>query len=134
MSDSMENQVLDMQVGRAAITQKTVYLGLYNTPPTDAGGGGEVTTVGTGYARKQLNTPPSTNPYFGSPAANGQVANTADIPMATPSASWGTVTAVGLFDALTGGNLLLWTPITARTINQNDTVTFSAGSIVLVAD
>lgn len=131
-TDTFENEILNMATGRAAITQKTIYLGLFTAPPTDAGGGTEVS--GGSYARKQLNTPPSTNAYFGSAASGGQISNTVLIPMATPTAAWGTVVAVGLFDAASAGNLLIWATIPAQQVNANDTVNFPVGSIVLSAD
>ncbi len=132
LSDYMENEVLNMLVGRSAITQKTVYLALFTAPPTDAGGGTEVT--GGSYARKQLNTPPSTNPYFGTAASGGQITNTAVISMPTPTAAWGTIVAVGLYDAASAGNLLAWATIPAQQINANDTVDFPVGSIVFSMD
>lgn len=130
--DSFENECLNVVVGRAAITQKTVYLALYTVPPTDAGGGTECT--GGAYARVQLNTPPSTNTYFGSAASGGQIANTATITFPTPTAAWGTVVAFGILDASTAGNLLAWSTLPAQQVNANDTVDFPVGSIVLSMD
>jgi hypothetical protein len=83
----------------------------------------------------QLNTPPSTNPYFGTAAASGQIANTAQISFATPTASWGTIVAIGIYDAATGGNLLAWATVPAQTVNANDPpVKFPVGAIVLSLD
>ena len=131
-TDYMENLILNYLTGRAALSQLTLYMALYTVPPTDAGGGTEVT--GGSYARKQLNTPPSTNPYFGSASANGQIANTADITFPTPTADWGNVTAVGVLDAASAGNLLLWSVIPVKQIKSGDSVVFPAGSVVLSED
>lgn len=129
----MENLILKWLTGKQANTQLTVYLGLFNTPPTDAGAGsGEVS--GGSYARVKLNTPPGTNTYFGSAASNSQIATTADITFPTPSADWGYVNAVGIFDASTAGNLLLWATIPPKQIVQNSAVVFPAGAIVIGED
>jgi hypothetical protein len=97
-------------------------------PPTDAGGGTEVT--GGSYARKAI----ACTTYFTSAAANGQIANTADVAFTTPTADWGNVTAVGILDASSAGNLLLWSVIPVKQIKSGDSVVFPAGSVVLSED
>ncbi len=84
----------------------TVYIALFSVAPTmPAGTGGTELTSGTagGYARQAVT--------FGAPGASGsgqQVANTGT-PTFTDNASpfnWPNVVAWGVYDALTGGNLL----------------------------
>lgn len=119
-SDYLENKVLDHVLGTTSFTMPAdVYVGLYTVAPTDAGGGTEVS--GNGYARKIVTF---------SAASSGATANDADVTFDTPSASWGTVVAFGIFDQLTGGNLLYWGDLTAnKTINSGDTVKFLSGDI-----
>lgn len=77
----------------------SVYLALFSTEPAvPAGiGGTEVSAAGTAYARQAIS--------FGAAAA-GSVANSAQITFAQATASWGTITSFGIYDAATGGNLL----------------------------
>ena len=119
-SDYLENKVLDHALGTASFTMPAdVYVGLYTVAPTDSGGGTEVS--GNNYAREIAT--------FTS-ATGGATANDADITFDTPSASWGTVVAFGIFDSLSGGNLLYWGDLsTNKTINSGDTVKFLSGDI-----
>ena len=128
-TDYMENLILNYLTGRAALTQLTLYMALFTVPPTDAGGGTEVT--GNAYARKAL----TYSTHFATAAANGQIANSADITFAVPTGGdWGNVTAVGIFDAASAGNLLLWSVIPVKQIKAGDSVVFPAGSVVLSED
>lgn len=102
LSDYAENKLLNHILGVAAFTMPTtIYMALFTTNPTDAGTGTEVT--GNGYARKSV--------AF-STATTGTTSNPADVLFATPTGAWGTVTHFGLYDALTGGNLLWHGPLT----------------------
>lgn len=100
-SDYLESKVLDHLLGRTTYTAPaTVYVALYTTAPTDAGGGTEVS--GGGYARKAV-----TNDATNWPAASGgSKANGTAIAFPEATANWGTVVAWGLFDASSDGNLL----------------------------
>jgi hypothetical protein len=87
-------------------------------------GGTEVTTVSTAYARQPL--------AAGQAAASaGSKANgTAALTWATATAAYGTVTGVGIFDAVTAGNLLAAGPLTAnQTVNNGDTFSFPISSL-----
>lgn len=119
-SDYLEDKLLDHVLKNTAYTSPTtVYVGLYTVAPSDAGGGTEVS--GNNYARKSVTF---------SSASGGATANSADVTFDTPSASWGTVVAFGIFDQLTTGNLLYWGDLTAnKTINSGDTVKFLSGDI-----
>lgn len=70
-----------------------------------------------------------------SSGTGGTTSNNNAITFATPSATWGTVTGVGVFDAVTGGNLLFYSDLTAsKTINASDSVSFPAGSLTFQID
>ena len=118
-SDYTENRVLDHLFRAVASTAPaTVYLALFTVAPTDAGGGTQVT--GGGYARQAIT--------FGA-ASGGAIANTVAVSFTASGAAYGAVVAVGIFDALTVGNMLAWAPITSATVNDGDTLQFPIGDI-----
>lgn len=120
-SDYLEDAVLDHAFRNTALTSPTtVYLALYTVAPTDAGGGTEVS--GGGYARQSIT--------FGA-ASGGAMSNTAAVSFTASGANFGDVLAVGIFDALTVGNLLAWDGITSATVNDGDTIEFAIGDIDL---
>lgn len=95
------------------------YVALYKTNPTDADTGVEVT--GGGYAR-QLVT-------FG-PEANRWIPSNNDVEFPEATTDWGTVTHVGIRDALTGGNLLVYGPLASpKEIKAGEQIGFRAGRI-----
>ena len=123
-SDYLENAVLDHVFRNTALTSPTaVYLALFTVAPTDAGGGTEVS--GSGYARQAIT--------FGAAAA-GAMANTAAVSFTAAGGNFGAVVAVGIFDALSAGNMLAWDAITSATINDTDTLDFAIGDIDLTLD
>lgn len=136
MSDYLENKLVD-QIFRAQAFAfpATLYVGLLTAAPSDSGGGTEVT--GGSYARASVTA--SLANFAGTQGAGttvassgtgGQTSNNATISFATPTASWGTVTHFGIYDAASAGNLLFWGALTiSKTINQGDTVTFPAASL-----
>lgn len=152
MSDFMENKLIDwffrgQAIGitgasAAAGTGPTnLYVGLFTANPTDIGGGTEV--IGNAYARVAVAS--SLANWAGTQAAasttastgtGGTTSNNAAISFPTPTlAGWGTVTGVGIFDATTGGNLLIWSALTvSKTINAGDSVSFPAGSLQFQID
>ena len=102
LSDYAENKLLNHMLGVSTFTMPTtVYLALFTSNPTDAGTGTEVT--GNGYARKVI-------PF--STATTGTISNASEVAFATPTGAWGIVTHFGIYDALTGGNLLVHGPLT----------------------
>ena len=97
-------------------------MALYTAAPSDTGGGTEVS--GGSYARKSMPdmTVSGTSPTT---ATNG-----AAVEFVTATGSWGTVTHVGVFDALTSGNLLGWAALTAsKTVSSGDVFRFDAGDL-----
>lgn len=129
-SDFLENELLDHVFGNAAYSAPaTLYLALFTATPSDSGGGTEVS--GGSYDRADV-----TNNATNFPAASGGAkANGAAITFPTASASWGTVNSWGLFDANSGGNLLVWGPLTAnKTIDSGDTPSFAIGDLDITLD
>lgn len=136
MSDYLENKLVDQLFrGQTAPTTTTLYVALLTAAPSDSGGGTEVT--GGSYARVAVTSSlanwagtQSAGSTVASSGTGGQTSNNAAITFPTPSATWGTVTHFGIYDAASGGNLLFWGALTInKTINQSDTVTFPAASL-----
>ena len=123
LSNYLEDKLLDHFLGTTAYTMPTtVYVGLYTVVPTDAGGGTQVT--GGSYARQTA--------AF-SAAASGTTSNTANIDFAGMPAA--TTVAIGVFDALTAGNLLLWGTLTAnKTTDAGDTLRIATGDLDISID
>jgi hypothetical protein len=125
ISDYYENKIIDhMLRGQAFTPPSTIYVGLFTVAPTDAGGGTEVS--GGSYARQ---------PVTLTAASGGTATNSADIIFPTATANWGTIVAVGIFDASTGGNLLMHNSLTtSKTVNNGDTFKISAGNLNISFD
>lgn len=122
-SDYMENKVLDaIYLNVAFGTISNLWFALYTVSPTDAGGGTEVT--GGSYARVQKATGST---HF--QRAGNQVTNKTIVTFPTSTAPWGTVVAVGVLDAASGGNLVAWAPLAQpRVIGTGSTFTLPANT------
>ena len=122
LSDYAENKLLDHLLAKTSFTMPSnVYLALYTATPSDAGGGTEVS--GGTYARQLL--------VFNS-ASGGASNPTADVVFPIASANWGTISHLGIFDASTAGNLLIWGALTvSKTINTGDQLVIPAADLDL---
>jgi hypothetical protein len=121
-SDYLEDKVLDHVFGGTAYTAPTtLYVALYTVAPTDTGGGTEVS--GGAYARQTAAfTVSGTNPTTAS--------NSAAVEYPTATANYGTVVAVGIFDALSGGNLLAYANLdTSKVVSTGDVFRFNTGDL-----
>lgn len=119
-SNYLENALINAVLRNTSYTSPaTVYVSLYTSDPTDADTGTEVS--GGSYARTAVT--------FGAPS-NGVSTNSADVTFPTATASWGTVTHIGIHDASTAGNLLFHTPIdTSKTIDSGDIFKITTGNL-----
>jgi hypothetical protein len=137
-SDYLENNLVDFLMRAQAFSPGTArYVALFTAAPSDSGGGTEVS--GGSYAR--VNHAASTTNWTNtqnsgtgaSSGTGGATQNASTITFPTPTANWGIITHVGIFDASSGGNLLYHGVLTAsKTVNNGDPApTFPAGSIVL---
>ncbi len=129
-SDYLENAILDHVLGGGDFTRPaTVYIGLFTAAPTDAGGGTEVT--GGSYARKAVTNNATNWPA----AAGGEKSNGTEITFVEATATWGAILAFGIFDAVSGGNLLYWADVTEiKTIDNGDTARFAVGDLDITED
>ena len=121
-SDYLEDKVLDHVFGGSAYTApSTLYVALYTVAPSDRGGGTEVS--GGAYARQTATFSVSgTNPTTAS--------NTAAIEYPTATADYGTVVAVGVFDASSSGNLLAYANLsTSKVVSSGDIFRFNTGDL-----
>lgn len=125
-SDFLEDKVLKHVFTNTAYTApSTLYVALFTVAPTDAGGGTEVSTSGTNYARQTM-------AFTVSGSSPTQAANTAAVEWGTAASSWGTVVAAAVFDAASGGNMLAWGALTSnKTIAAGDVFRFPASSFVI---
>ena len=121
----LEDKLLDHVLNNASFTSPTtVYVGLFTTAPTDSTAGTEVS--GGSYARQVLSV---------STASSGVVTSDADVTFPQATASWGTIVALGIHDALSSGNLLMYTDLTtSKTIDQGDILKVSSGSLTVTLD
>lgn len=123
LSNFMENVFIDVffRGQTATINGKslswsaapTLYVALYTSNPTDAGGGTEVS--GGSYARAAIASSlanwagtQGSGTTVASNGATGQTSNNVAIQFPTPTADWGTITGFGVHDAASGGNLIVW--------------------------
>lgn len=138
MSDYLENKLVDhIFRARAFSLPASIYVALFTAAPSDSGGGTEV--AGNNYARAQL-APSDSNwaaTQGGGPAApssgtGGVTSNKVAISFPTPSGNWGLVTHWGVFDAVSGGNLLFHGALSIqKTINQDDVVEYPIDAFVV---
>jgi hypothetical protein len=108
MATATAQNLLQYITGKAAMpalpSPGHVWAALFTVVGTDAGSG--FTEVsGSGYARFQTS---ATDWNAASSAIPSLISNANSLNFGTTAASWGTVVAWGLFDAITGGNLLYW--------------------------
>ena len=105
MSDYTAKKVLDHIVGKTAMgTLPTGYVALFTAVGADDGTGFTEVSGGS-YARKTTAGSDWNAASGSSPSSNS---NTNALAYPTPTADWGSVIAFGIYDALTGGNLLAW--------------------------
>lgn len=123
LTNYLESKLIDHFLGTTTYTKPTnVYVGLFTVSPGEAAGGTEVT--GGSYAR-QIAT-------FGA-ASSGSTTNSGNIDYTNMPAA--TTVAIGIFDALTSGNMLLYGALTTnKTTDAGDTLRIATGSLSVSID
>lgn len=111
MSNYLETALINGTLrGTSYTAPTTTYLALYTNDPTDADTGTEIT--GGSYVRQAIT--------FSSPSG-GATSNSSAIEFPQATADWGTITHVGIRDAVTSGNLLYHSALdTSKTIANGD--------------
>ena len=118
MSDYLEGELVKHLFRTGSFTKPSaLYVGLFTVAPTDSSAGTEVS--GGSYARAPLD--PSDANWTAPSAGDGKTGNGVQVSYAAPTGNWGTVVAFGIFDAASGGNLLLHGAISpTRTVLSGD--------------
>ena len=124
-SNFLELEVLDHVFRNSAYTApSTIHVALFTVAPSDTGGGTEVS--GNGYARQSM--------AF-SAASSGSISNSGSVEFPTATGDQGTIVAMGLFDASSGGNLLAFGSLTSnKTVSNGDVFRFNASSVTISLD
>lgn len=123
-TNDLETRVLQWALTAGSPTRPTAwYVGLFTAAPSDTGGGTEVS--GGSYARQSVAFTVSGN----------LATNSAAIEWPTATADWGTITHIAVFDALSGGNMLVHAALTSsKTISTGDVLRIPAGDLDITLD
>lgn len=126
LSNTFETTVLTWLLTNSAATRPTAwYVALFTSNPAEDASGTEVSTSGTAYARQSVTFSVSGN----------TASNTAAIEFPTATASYGTVTHVGVFDASSGGNLIAYAALTtSKAIDTGDVMRIPASDLDVTMD
>ena len=125
-SNATETLVLNWLLTTGTAARPTSWhLALFTSNPDEDASGTEVTTVGTAYARQSAAFTVSGN----------TASNTSAIEFPTATASYGTVSHVGVYDASTGGNLLAYAALTtSKAIDTGDVLRVNLGELDITLD
>lgn len=122
-----ERSSLDYITGVSPVANR--YLALFTAPPGETGGGTEVS--GGGYTRKDVNYGAATT--SGSNVTSSE--NSAEVLFPSATASWGIITHIAVFDALTAGNMLWYGVLSENMkVTENIQIRFKAGTLTITCD
>ena len=126
LSNTFETHTLNYLFTTTSVTRPTAwYIALFTSNPAEDASGTEVSTSGTAYARQS-----ATFTVSGDTASNS-----AAIEFPTATASYGTVSHVGVFDASTGGNLIAYAALTtSKAIDTGDVLRVNSGELDITLD
>lgn len=125
-SNFLETEILDHVFANNAYTAPTtLYLALFTANPDEDGSGAEVSTVGTAYVRQTVAFTVTGN----------TASNSGAVEYPTATASFGTVSHVGIYDASTSGNLLAYAALTSsKAISTGDVFRVPVGDLDITLD
>lgn len=127
-SNYTEDALLNHLFGKGNYAPPTIYVGLSTADPGDSGAGLSEPT-GNGYARVE------TTGADWNTAAGGLLDNGNMILLGPATGNWGTLTHFALFDAATGGHLLLHGALAQpKTIDSGDSARFASGELNITLD
>jgi hypothetical protein len=126
LSNLFETRVLTWLFTGDAVTRPSAfYIALFTSNPAEDASGTEVSTSGTAYARQSATFTVSGN----------EATNSAAIEFPTATASYGTVSHVGIFDASTGGNLIAYAALTtSKAIDTGDVLRINSAELDVTLD
>jgi len=124
LTNAFETTTLTWLLTASSATRPTSwYIGLFTAIPNEAGGGTEVS--GNAYVRKS-----ATFTVTGNTASNS---GALEWPVAT--GSWGTITSIAIFDAVTGGNMIGYAALNdSKTIATGDVLRIPLGDLDVTLD
>ena len=120
LEDRILDRVLRNNADFAYTFPSSVYVALFTSDPGESGSlAGEVS--GGSYARQLV--------AF-SAVSSGSTSNSGALTFPVATASWGTITHVGIMDALTSGNVLYYGALgTSKTVGLGDQLSFAIGTL-----
>lgn len=126
-----ENKVLEHAVGKTSWTMPaTPFLELFLVAPTHEDGTGGTPASAGNYVRKSV----AGSDWAAADAGAIQNVNDITFPECT-GVNWGEINGWALYDAESGGNMIVWGNITVpKTINIGDTAKFAAGDLDVTLD
>jgi hypothetical protein len=124
LTNTFETTTLTWLLTASSATRPTAwYIGLFTAAPNDTGGGTEVS--GTAYVREAV-----TFTVTGDTASNS-----AAVEWPVAGGSWGTITDLAIFDAVTAGNMIGYAALTnAKTIATGDVFRIPLGDLDVTLD
>lgn len=118
-ADFWEQEILDHLFDIGAYSAPTIYVGLSTADPLDDASG--LAEPSDGYARVACAAWSRTG---------SEVDNDAAVEFPEATGDWGTITHVGLFDASSGGNLLVSFALdSSQAVTSGKTARFPAGDL-----
>ena len=125
-SNTFETHVLNYVFTATSVTRPTAwYLALFTSNPAEDASGTEVSTSGTAYARQSAAFTVSGN----------TASNNSAIEYPTATASYGTVTHVGVFTASSGGDLIAYAALSSsKAIDTGDVFRVPSGDLDITLD
>lgn len=142
-SDYLENKLIDWLFrGQTYTPPATLYFALLTTSTDDDGSplvevsGGSYVRVGVAASLTNFAGTQSTGSTTASTGNTGSTSNNSAITYPAPTADWGNITGLAIYDAPTGGNMLFYTVLTTpKTVNNGDAApTFAAGAFTYQED
>ena len=134
LTDYLEDKIMNHVFGSTTFTRPTnYYVGLLTATPSDSTDGTEVS--GGSYARQIC-------AFTITATGTAQAANTSAITFPTATADWGIVGWIGIYDAVSSGNLVAYQNLqksdfsttTTKTINDGDIFKFNSSTIKIQLD
>ena len=134
LTNYLEDKIWNHVFGSTTYTRPTNwYVGLLTATPSDSASGTEVS--GGSYARQVC-------AFTITGTGTAEAKNTSAITFPTATADWGIIGWVGIYDALTSGNLVAYQNLqksdfstsTTKTVNDGDIFKFNASTIKIQLD
>ena len=131
-SDYLENAIINATLrGQAMQTPQKVYIALFTSDPKDDASGSEL--ADSNYIRQEASKGDPNGAAAGwTPPSDGVTTNAKLLEFPPIADGTVTVTHFGIFDAVTGGNLLYHAPLTSsKTLETGDVLSFDIGAITI---